>query len=130
MSRIYKQIRLASGEEIICEVVDWPEEDDEEAESIIIRNAFMIVSAEDWQSSTRYYTFRPFMMYQERSDQLIGLNINHITSMANPHDFIISQWKNHLQQMREIPKTTLEEMMDTLPDSDKDKIVSLKPRYH
>ena len=79
MNKEYKQMRLQGGEELICEVIDWPDFQSEDSpESVIIRNAFLIISAEDWQSSTRYYTFRPFMLYQERTDQLISLNFYHI----------------------------------------------------
>ena len=131
MNKEYKQMRLQGGEELICEVIDWPDfESEDSPESVIIRNAFLIISAEDWQSSTRYYTFRPFMLYQERTDQLISLNFYHITSIANPHDFIVAQYINHLENMRKIPKSSLDEVLEEMSDSDKDKIVSLRPRMH
>lgn len=128
--RNLKQLKMQSGDELICEILDWSFNEETEEETIIVRSAFLIVSAEDWQSSTRYYTFRPFMLYQERPEQIISLNPMHVSAAALPHDLIIAQYLNHLETMRKLPKTNLEEMMEELSDSDREKIVTLKPKLH
>ena len=62
-----KQFKLASGDEIICEVVQWNM--DEETE-IVVRKAMKLVMGETEGGNYRYYSFRPWMVYQEKSTGL------------------------------------------------------------
>ena len=109
MNKKYRQLKLTGGDEIICEVID---ETDYE---IVIRYAALIVAAEDFTQRVRYYTFRPYMMYQELPDQHILLNPDHIACISVPHEYIISQWQNHIKQSaRKIP--SMKDLMEESPN--------------
>lgn len=79
-----KHFKLTNGEEIVCDVVEWPD-DDTDSVDLVIRQAFKIISAA--QSSTEnvfYYALKPWMVYQEGDDLYQVLNYNHVVGEANP----------------------------------------------
>jgi len=80
-----KQLKLSTGEEIMCEIL---EEDDYD---LIIRNPLTIqfAQAEDGQ---RMWSFRLFMCYQDDPDRFILLKLDKIVSIANPVDEILKQY--------------------------------------
>ena len=66
----YRQFKLGNGEEILCEIVQWS---DEEQPAIIVRKAMKIFQV-DRLDGYRMYTLRPWMMYAEDPDQLMTIN--------------------------------------------------------
>lgn len=87
-----KQFKLATGDEIICEIIEWPAEDDEADVQLIVRNSYKIHSVESPIEGTRYYTFRPWMVYQDSSEYLQIINVNHIVGEANPSPVIVGHY--------------------------------------
>ena len=74
MNNNYRQMKLVSGEEIICEVVFWPDDNDEEGDqTMVIRRAAELQCHEDLDQQIRWYVFRPYMMYISEKDQYIKL---------------------------------------------------------
>lgn len=79
-----KHFKLTNGEEVICEVVEW---DNEETRDIVIRKALRIEpkqKAEQDDISYKYYTFHPWMAMQNSIDELQTLNSDHVISVAAP----------------------------------------------
>jgi hypothetical protein len=76
-----KQFKLANGEEIICEVVEWA---DEENVDLVVRNALNLVVVDDDHKHVRYYNLKPWMTMQEGDEVFMTLNTNHIISVGNP----------------------------------------------
>lgn len=122
----YKQMKLISGEELICEIVAWPDDNNKDDETIIIRNAAELGYHEDIEEAIRYYIFRPFMVYQQ--DQLLVLNGNNITAIATPHPDILKQYKDHMGMSKNIK--LLDKLDDDMKDSDNPNVIKFKPRYH
>ena len=57
----FLQVRIASGEEMICEVIEWP---DESSKELIVRNAMMLTIS--WtEDEDQIYGLRPWMTMQE-----------------------------------------------------------------
>lgn len=143
----YKQFKLTSGEEIICEVLEWQSySDDDVIDAVIARNVFCLIGTIDFEKSVRYYTFKPYMMYQENKKQLISINANHITCSAIPHSYIIEQWQQFIVKSQELngpdeePEKEdllderldrLDEMLNNMRDSD-NKIIKFDKNkvYH
>ena len=75
-----KQFKLISGEEIICEVVEWPSE---EFTGMVIRRVLMIRTTFD-EKGNRYYAFRPWMALQEGDEKFISLEGTHVMGEGNP----------------------------------------------
>ena len=61
-----KQFKLSNGDEIVCDVVEWPDVDGDSPD-IVVRNVFKIVVAgvKSSKDSIRYYQFRPWMVHQD-----------------------------------------------------------------
>ena len=53
-----KHFKLTNGEEIVCDVIEWPDVDGDSPD-IVVRNAFKIItSGLSHQDNIRYYQFR------------------------------------------------------------------------
>ena len=75
-----KQFKLISGEEIICEVIEWPSDD---FTGMVIRRVLMIRTTFD-EKGNRYYSFRPWMALQEGDEKFISLEGTHVMGEGNP----------------------------------------------
>lgn len=108
-----KQFKLTSGEEIIGQVIEWPEEDNLE---IIAKNMMKIQPVMGADGSV-YYTLRPFLTSQISSDNLILVNMSQIVAEANPSDEVVNQYKKVIQsfleevQIEDEEEISIEDMM-------------------
>lgn len=80
-----KQLKLVTGEEILCEIL---EEDDVD---VIIRNA-LLIRFHEMEDGSRLYTFNLFMCYQDDPDRFILLKLDKLVSVANPTDSLLEQY--------------------------------------
>jgi len=94
-----KQFKLTSGDEVICEVVQWNVGEETE---IVVRKAMKLVMGETESGNYRYYSFRPWMVYQENLEDFIILNAAHIVGIAQPVDSILIQYEEALISMQEM----------------------------
>jgi len=94
-----KQIKMSSGDEILCEIVDI--NDDE----LIIRNALQICKV-DVDATRTYGMLRPWISFQETTQELISLNDMHIVAIALPSNDLMKQFANAIgeEQMAAISK--------------------------
>ena len=65
----YRQFKLANGEEILCEVMQWGDED---VAAIVVRKALKIYQV-DRLDGYRMYTLRPWMIYSKITYEIISL---------------------------------------------------------
>ena len=90
-----KQFKLSDGEEVICDVIDWPENGEKE---IVVRNAMkiaLVVSSDNLES---YYTFKPWVQYIESADEYIIINSDHIIGTSNPNQYLLYQFDKFWQK--------------------------------
>jgi hypothetical protein len=87
--------RLSNGSELICEVVEWAEQN--ESDDIIARNGMAIVPAE--YDGERIYVFRPWMHYIESNNEFFVINPNHIIGTARPNDCLVREYKYAVSEM-------------------------------
>jgi hypothetical protein len=83
-----RQFKLANNDEIMCEVVEYHEEDD----AIVIRKTMKMVQMDNMANGIRYYTFRPFMLYQMTPEAFQIINCEHIVAEANPDQELILEY--------------------------------------
>lgn len=97
MTRPYeiRQFKLASGEEIVCEIITWNNEEELE---LVIRKAMKLVMGEI-ESGVKYYSFRPWMVYQENPEDFVVLNGNHVVGIGYPPDSLILQYDEAVDEM-------------------------------
>jgi len=86
-----KQFKLSSGEEVICEVLEWPNDEEDEVD-IVVRNVFRIVAIDQTVSGNRYYTFKPWMVFQDEADMFQLINNTHVIGEANPSQKLLEQY--------------------------------------
>jgi len=91
-----KQFKLSDGEEVICDVVDWPEDGEKE---IVVRNAMKIALVVSPNNLESYYTFKPWVQYIESDDEYIIINSDHIIGTSNPNKYLLYQFKSALEEM-------------------------------
>lgn len=88
-----KQFKLISGEEIICEVVEWPSDD---FTGMVIRRVLMIRTTFD-EKGNRYYAFRPWMALQEGDEKFISLEGTHVMGEANPDLIMLKNYQEAIE---------------------------------
>ena len=62
MTENIKQFKLSNDDEIICEVIEW---DNEDNSAIITRGMLRIIQGEDVDKGLRFFAFRPWMGFAE-----------------------------------------------------------------
>ena len=89
---IVKQVLLSTGDEIVCEVVDW---NDDEGPGLVIRNPLKVVTV-DRPDGLRYHIFRPVMIMQLEEGTFQTLNAEHILIEATPVKEVVREYYNAL----------------------------------
>ena len=90
-----KQFIMANGDEIVCEVLEWATDLEPE---IVIRKAYKVVQVDDPIRGMRYFTLRPWMIYQVGDDIFNTVNPNHIVSEGNPHPQLLHQYQTAIRE--------------------------------
>jgi len=94
-----RQLILSNGQELLCEIVQWPDTDIDDNEVMIIRKAAKIITQENFKEGTRWFTFRPFMTYQDDNSSLCSLMPYHIMSIGHPSDILKKQYARYSKMM-------------------------------
>jgi len=90
-----RQFKLANGDEIVCEIIQWHNEEELE---LVIRKPMKLVYGE-YEQGVRYYAFRPWMVYGENTEDFIILNGNHVVGITEPSVPLVTQWKEAVDEM-------------------------------
>ena len=112
-----RQLKLASGEEIICQILDWADED---AGDLVVRHAYQIITSDNDDKGYRFYNIRPWMTMQEGDDFFITLNIMNVVGQAKPNSKIDKQfWNvvNHSNMSEEELNSKIDEYISKMKDS-------------
>ena len=94
--RQIKQFKLTNDDEIICEVLQW---DNEESSDMIIRGTLRIINVEDFTKGVRFYAFRPWMIFSEDPESLHTLNSAHIIAETNPSKELLNHYAQSLSEI-------------------------------
>tara|TARA_R110002072_G_scaffold1322_12_gene10823 strand:+ start:2964 stop:3398 length:435 start_codon:yes stop_codon:yes gene_type:complete len=85
-----KQIKISSGDEILCEIMDITDEE------LIVRHALQICKIEI-DASRSYGMLKPWISFQEQTQELVSLNDMHIVAIATPSEDLIVQFSNAIK---------------------------------
>lgn len=119
-----KQFKLVTGEEIVCEVLEWPDRDDETDGELVIRRPLKIIAYEPQLGGTRMYLFRPWMILQGGKDQFQTLADFQIVGEANPSQHLMNQYVLACQQElfgSDSDESATEDNAEELTPSDSDQ---------
>ena len=89
-------LKMSTGDDLICEIVDW-NDNTGEIEARDVYTLKPIVSS----GGSSYYTFRPFLIYQDTPGQNLFINPEHIVAHSIPDDRIINQYHRVLAVLAE-----------------------------
>jgi len=116
-----KQFKLANDEEIICEVIEWPQ--GEEA-SMVVRKAMKVIIMENYTDGARYYAFRPWLVFQDEiKNNMQILNSYHIVAEANPSVKLKDQYYKFLKELDKQVQLHKDKTIKQLAPKDLDKKV-------
>lgn len=101
MSGIFKQFKLTNADELICELIEPAGEDHAE---IIVRKAMKIVIVDDYDMESRYYTFKPWIAFQDTLDDLSALNSEHIVGEATPSETVMTHYVTAMAEVERFNK--------------------------
>jgi len=104
-----RQLVLSNGQELLCEVVQWPDMEIDEQEVMIIRKAAKIIIQENFEQGTRWFTFRPFMTYQDDNSSLCSLMPYHIITIGHPSKVLKNQYTKYQKLLSEENEGTAED---------------------
>lgn len=120
-----KQLKLTNNEEIICEVL---EQNDDHGD-LIVRKILRVVTQDDFDQNIRYYSFRPWVSFQDDIEELSVLNTGHIITETAPSNILISHWNGAWKEIAETNiakrELNLDQILAENPDFDEDDIHEL-----
>lgn len=87
-----KQLKLVSGEEIICEIIEETEDD------LIVR-APLAIQFHQNPDTSRMWTFRLFMCYQDDPDRFVLIKVDKIMGIGNPIHELVKQYLRGVDEM-------------------------------
>jgi hypothetical protein len=117
----FRQFKLSNGDEIICEVVQWPDDTDEE---MIVRKVMALKAHDDDNRGVRYYNFSPWITMQDDTDGFLSLNFAHVLAEIIPSDKML----RHFIEAVETSNMTPEEIQEKV-DEYFDKLKSMVDGY-
>jgi len=85
-----KQFKLSSGEEIVCDVIEWQDVEGDDP-NIVVRNAYCLLQL-GTKKGVNYYQFSPWMVYQNDPEFFQVINSMHILGEANPPKALLEQY--------------------------------------
>ena len=131
MSRLpeIKQFKLSNGEELICEVIQW---DDEDSSAIIIRAGMQLVTNTNIKTGIKLFTFKPWLSFNEDPTVLQSINAAHVIAEGAPSkDMLImytsclSKLKKFVKEKDEYPPIDLDEYGD-LTDEELQEVLEVE----
>lgn len=91
----YKHFRIVGGEEILCEIVEWIEEQHNE---IIVRDVMEIVPRLT-STNEKVYVFKPWLHYVEGKEELVIINSAHVIATVTPNPILLDQYLSAVVEM-------------------------------
>ena len=92
MSSSVKHLKLVTGEEVICEVLD------ETSGSIIVNNAMSLMQ-NTLKTGEKFFTFKTYMVYQDTPTNVMVIFTDKLMSLAVPAEEMLQQYKTALKEM-------------------------------
>lgn len=108
-----KQFKLSNDDEVICEVVDNSAEDEG---GILIRRAMKISVHEDYENNVRYFSFKPFITFQDEIEELVVMNVGHIISETLPSRTLAIHYARALKELENTQTLKKDMNLDELLD--------------
>ena len=118
-----KQLKLVTGDEVICEILEEDEHD------IIIRNVLSI-HFNALEDGSRMWTFKLFMCYQDDPDRFVLVKVDKIVAIANPIKELLQQYVSAIKNIMVDEDGDIHQMEEEyMMDSDSSNVLKF-PTFH
>ena len=91
-----RQFKLVNNDELICELVQYSDDETE----ILVRKVLKIITADDYDNNVRYYSFKPWISFQEEIDDLSVINSMHVLTEVMPSDSLKKHYTRALKDIK------------------------------
>lgn len=119
-----KHFKLVNDDEIICEVLEWPDNDDA---SMLVRSCLRIVLMEDFQKGVRFYAFRPWLSFNDDPGLMHVINAEHVMVQSTPTEELLKHYAKTIVSIKHQMETQtnkldvpLDEMAEKLEGLDEE----------
>ena len=89
-----QQFKLSTGDELICEVLNWKESE------VKVRKVLKVASVYLDEDTENVYVFRPWMTYSTDFDEVVSINPHNIVATCEPSYIMEMQYYEGLDIMR------------------------------
>ena len=96
-----KHFKLSTGEEIICEVVQW---DTIETSAILIRKAMKLQDSVNIRNGYKFFSFRPWLSFNDDPNTLQSVNAEHVVGESTPSPDLYKLYTKSLSKLNEFLK--------------------------
>jgi len=118
MAGEFRQFKLTNQDEIIAEVIDHG---DDNTPDIIVRKVMKIIVVDDYDENVRFYTFKPWLSFQDDIEELSSLNSVHVVGEATPSKTVMLHYVKSLSEVDKYNKLKQAGMdMNAIADTIKD----------
>lgn len=93
------QLRMSSGDEVICEVMEWPSDDSPE---MIVRNAMCLSYSYDAEDFSQVFGLKPWFTMLENYNEYIIIDTNKVMATAKPNKSFIDEYIDAVAQMHQL----------------------------
>ena len=122
MNNMIRQMKLVTGEEIICEIIDF---EDDDGSAIVIRNPVSIDSI-NRPDGTRIHILQAWMIYQFGDEVFQTLNADMVVAEASPANEVLEEYyrkiksENDEDASEEEVEAYINKLKNLVGDIDKD----------
>lgn len=121
-----RQIKLVTGDEIVCEIVDWLDTE------IQVRKVLKISNVTIIEDSENVYAFRPWMTYSTDFDEILSINPLSIVATCDPSYIMEVQYyegldimRKYMSELEKSYKAFNQDNQELKLDSSSDNVVSM-----
>lgn len=111
-----KQFKLSNNDEVICEIVEWPEEESDSPD-VIVRSCMKVIVMEDYSRGVRFYAFRPWFTFSNDPGHLQILNYNHILGESNPSKELLKHYAKSIVEVKRAGQGRVDLDMDSVAEN-------------
>lgn len=91
-----KQFKLTNNDEVVANVIDYNEVED----TLVVKDALKIFHAEDFDNNVRYYSFKPWMSFQDDIEGIVVIHLGHVISEVSPSTSLLLHYKEAVNQIK------------------------------
>jgi hypothetical protein len=108
----FAQFKLASGHEIVCEVLEWCDPATPDSKEIIIKNVMQIVNGQVNESGESIFMFRPFVNFCEGEKEYMVMDMRHVITVNRPNKHLAAEFIYAVEEMNAIAQDRDDEVAE------------------